>query len=69
MNAGLPHAVQAFWALDDGLARQDAMGIDVVRAHRDFLSLYGLDEEHVPLLRLDPNNWDQPFSSLQHNDG
>ena len=36
--------------------------IDAVATHQAFLDEYGLSEEQVPLLELDPSNWDQPFS-------
>ena len=43
--------------------------INVRKAHRDFLSEYGLTAEHVPLLEFTPDNWDEPFSMAKEASG
>ena len=59
----LPEAIQAFFALKNGPAgRVDGVRVDVVAAHGDFLRAYGLSANQVPLLLLDDQNWDEPFS-------
>ena len=35
-------------------------------AHCNFLREYGLSKSDVPLLSLDPLNWDAPFSAINH---
>ena len=45
----LPLAIDAFFDTDPG-------------KHANFLQQYGLTAAHVPLLRLDKNNWHEPFS-------
>lgn len=63
LNRQLPEAIQAFFALKNGPAgRVDGVGVDVVAAHGDFLRAYGLSANQVPLLLLDDQNWDEPFS-------
>ena len=62
LNRRLPDAVDAFFVLDHKYARTDALSIDVVQAHRDFLKHYAKTEEEVPLLMLNPSSWEAPFS-------
>ena len=66
-NQQLPQAILAFFYLKGGAGKvTDDLGygivIDAVATHQAFLDEYGLSEEQVPLLELDPSNWDQPFS-------
>jgi len=63
-NLNLPHSVLAFFVLDESNAHMDGVRIDVARARRAFISEYNLREEDAPLLKLDPHNWDTPFSVL-----
>ena len=65
LNARLPAVVEAFFVVEGAHANHDATGIDVVRAHRDFLERYRLTEAEVPLLKLSPSQWDAPFSPLR----
>ena len=64
-NERLPHSVEAFFVPQGHSAVTADLGygirIDVVVAHRAFLRVYGLTAEQVPLLRLDPANWEEPF--------
>ena len=48
----MPYAIDAFVG-DSELAREQ---------HQRFLNEYGLSAEQVPRLKLDPNNWFEPFS-------
>lgn len=65
INAALPAAVEAFFVLDEGQARNgDGVGVNVGQAHRNFLQKYGLTAEQVPLLKLEPANWEAPFSFI-----
>lgn len=59
-SAGLPHAVLAFFTIKD---RPEPR---LRQAHELFLQTYELSSDQVPLLSLDPHNWDQPFRLL-HN--
>ena len=65
-NAQLPTSLEAFVVLDrdHAFGSEDGVGIDVGRAHRNFLHRYKLSEDRVPLLRLDPWNWHSPFQPL-----
>lgn len=65
LNAHLPHAIEAFFALSDGMADWDGFGISVRDAHRNFLRTYGLTSDQVPLLRLDQDNWEAPFALIE----
>ena len=71
LNEQLPHAVSAFFLLRgrggeyEGEVTDDldrGVVIDVVRAHRAFLAEYHLTADEVPLLVLDPMNWERPFT-------
>lgn len=63
-NARLPSIIDAFFVLDGANANADATGMDVVRAHRNFLSRYRIREGQVPLLKLNASRWEAPFSVL-----
>ena len=63
-NARLPHAIEAFFVLHEQEAHEDGAGINVAKARQDFLTLYKLPAEDVPLLLLDPANWPEPFTVL-----
>lgn len=65
MNAKLPHTIEAWFVVDAGFAHRDGVGYDVVKAHRDFLRTYSLTANDVPLLKMDPANWKEPFSVLE----
>ena len=54
-NAHLPAAIEAFFG--DGMMARSA--------HQHFLDEFGLTSEQVPLLKLDLNNWLEPFSDVQ----
>ena len=55
-RASLPDAVEAFFAVSGG-------DEDFVRgAHQQFAQRYGAGK--APLVRLDPQRWDQPFQFL-----
>ena len=65
-NAHLPHAVEAFFHVKGHSPVTDDLGysivIDVEKAHRAFLDEYGLTAEDVPLLVIDPGDWNAPFT-------
>jgi len=60
-NEHLPHAVDAFFLIK-GWENANVI-YDTVAAHRTFLATYKLAESEVPLLVLDPSNWETPFSA------
>ena len=63
-NSRLPGIVEAFWVPNGTHANHDATGVDVVRAHSDFLARFQLSDEQVPLLKLTPSDWHAPLSHL-----
>jgi len=65
LNAQLPHTIEAWFVVDEAFAHGDGVGVNAVRAHQDFLHAYGLSADEVPLLKLSPGTWDEPFSLLQ----
>ena len=69
-NTHLPHAVEAFFVLDENHADGDQtgrLGINVRQARKAFLAEYGLEPAAVPLLLMDPWNWDEPFIVLDES--
>lgn len=64
-NARLPGAVEAFFVLNEGQAYGDGVGVNVAEAQQDFVRAYGLIEDEVPLLILDPSDWEEPFKLLR----
>jgi len=65
INAHLPDAIEAFFVLSASQAHGDGVGVNVAQAHRAFLSKYHLTAADVPLLKLTPSNWEEPFSVLE----
>lgn len=63
-NAQLPGIVEAFFVPVGAYYNGDASGISAVRAWKAYLAHYHLTEAQVPLLRLDPSDWDAPFWHL-----
>ena len=65
-NAQLPGAVKGFFVPQgqDPVTADLGFGIviDAVQAHRAFLEEYGVNAEDVPMLELDPYNWEAPFA-------
>jgi len=65
-NAHLPHSILGFFVPKGAGPITADLGygivIDVVQVHRAFLAKHGLTETEVPMLELDPYNWDAPFS-------
>ena len=62
----LKGAIDGFFVLHDGQATfGDGVGVNVAKAHRDFLQLYHLSVDKIPLLKLNPANWEQPFEVLR----
>ena len=59
----MPQAIAAFFLVGDDLGQGDKTGIDVVKAHSNFLSKHQLTALEVPLAKFDPWDWDTPFSS------
>ena len=64
VNANLPRSIEAFFVLSKAQARRDGVGVQVARAHREFLSQYQLSTKDVPLLLMRPWNWEEPFVEL-----
>ena len=62
LNAHLPNAIEAFFVLQIGQANRDGIGVEVHHGHQAFLRKYGLTEDEVPLLKLNPHDWEAPFS-------
>ena len=56
VEEGLPHAIEAFFELAHTPSAR------LLEAHRQFLSTYHLTSAEVPLLMLQPKNWETPFS-------
>ena len=54
----LPDSIEAFFTSDDTGAREEEVAR---RQHQLFLQEYNLAAAQVPLLKLDPTNWDKPF--------
>eukprot|EP00966_Prymnesium_polylepis_P008100 186552-Prymnesium_polylepis.2 len=65
-NAQLPGAVEGFFVPrgQDPVTADLGFGIviDAVQAHHAFLEEYGVSAEDVPMLELDPYNWEAPFA-------
>ena len=67
MNKHLPRAVEAFFVLNESHADGDRtgnVGINVRQARKDFIAKFKLKPADVPLLLMDPSDWDEPFSVL-----
>lgn len=66
LNQRLPRSIMAFFFVKGTSPVTSDLGyaimLDAVQVHRAFLSEYGLTESDVPLLILDPANWDAPFA-------
>ena len=66
LNEQLPQAIMGFFFPKGQSPVTSDLGygimIDVVKVHAAFLEEYGLTDEQVPLLVLDPSNWEAPFS-------
>ena len=60
-NAQLPKAIEAFFVTKDKWTGRYP-DVQATEAHRKFLQAYGLTKKQVPLLLLDPANWEEPFS-------
>jgi hypothetical protein len=67
LNAHLPFAIEAFFVLNASHAELDGLGVNVSKARRDFIAQYELEPQDVPLLLLDPWNWEEPFSVLDES--
>jgi len=67
LNDQLPFAIEAFFYIKGESPVTSDLGygivIDVVQVHKLFLAAYGLSREQVPLLVLDPSNWEEPFTA------
>jgi hypothetical protein len=59
-NKALPDSIAAWFVIKG----QTDPKIDVVQAHAAFLREYQLTARAVPLLELDPKDWDQPFREI-----
>ena len=64
LNTRLPHAIEAFFVMNSTRTGKDGLGIDVRAARRAFLEMYKIPPSDVPLLLLNPLNWESPFSIL-----
>jgi len=64
INAHLPRSIEAFFVLNEGQVGSDGVQIKVGQAHRDFLQQFQLTVDDVPLLLMNPSNWNEPFSEL-----
>ena len=70
MNKHLPRAVEAFFVLDEKHADGDRtgnLGINVRQVRKAFIAKFKLEPTEVPLLLMDPYNWDEPFSVLDES--
>jgi hypothetical protein len=70
MNKHLPRAVEAFFVLDESHADGDGtgnVGINVRQVRKEFIAKFKLEPTEVPLLLMDPYNWDEPFSVLDES--
>jgi hypothetical protein len=70
MNKHLPRAVEAFFVLDESHADGDRtgnLGINVRQVRKEFIAKFKLEPTEVPLLLMDPYNWDEPFSVLDES--
>jgi hypothetical protein len=56
----MPNTIEAFFVIANGDASAAAF---VKEAHETFLQLEMLTKEQVPLLKLDPTNWQRPLSA------
>ena len=56
----LPNSIEAFFTSDD-LGRKEEQEDLAKMQHQLFLQTYSLNAAQVPLLKLDPTNWDEPF--------
>ena len=69
LNEKLPQSIMGFFSIKGQSPVTDDLGyginINVVDAHRQFLAEYGLTEDRVPMLELDPTNWEQPFATYR----
>ena len=69
MNQQLPRAIEAFFVLNERDADVDTSGTmgsygNVRQVRKAFLAKYSLKPAEVPLLLMDPWNWDAPFTVL-----
>ena len=64
VNDHMPLSILGFFVLRDGetVTSLEKWSVDVVHSHALFLAKYGLAADDVPLLSLDPSNWQAPFS-------
>ena len=70
MNKHLPRAIEAFFVLNESHAdgdRTGKFGINVRQTRKDFIAKFQLEPTEVPLLLMDPYNWDEPFSVLDES--
>lgn len=58
-NHNLPHTIEAFFVVRGAWFNSNG---PTVQHHRAFLRRYKLTEDDVPLIGLDPTNWESPFS-------
>ena len=59
----LPDSIEAFFTSDELGMKEEQEGL-AIEQHRLFLQTYHLSAAQVPLLKLDPTNWDEPFRVL-----
>ena len=69
MNRQLPRAIEAFFVLNEADADVDTSGTmgsygNVRKVRKAFIAKYSLKPSEVPLLLMDPWNWDAPFTVL-----
>lgn len=68
LNDKLPHSIMGFFSVKGQSTVTSDLGfgivVDVVQVHDQFLKEYGLTDNDVPLLELDPLNWESPFATL-----
>eukprot|EP00966_Prymnesium_polylepis_P320853 7377211-Prymnesium_polylepis.2 len=57
----LPHAIEAFFFTEGGHV---AWRSYVEQVHAGFLACFQLDADHVPLLKFQPEAWDEPFVTV-----
>ena len=65
LNDALPDTIEAWFVTGSRWAHGDGVGINVADAHRAFAATYNLKPDDVPLLKLSPDNWEEPFSMLE----
>ena len=70
INEHLPHSIMGFFFIKGQSTITNDLGygivIDMVQTHQAFLRSFEVSKEQVPLLVLDPSNWDAPFAPYKY---